>query len=78
MATLPRTAAVAAAAATSRHTYERTGDSFDAGLNTSTAWTEHLDRTTEYGGDSGDEIEEESRPARVLYDFQGKTEFGEL
>ena len=66
---------------------------FDSGINTSTAWTEHLvegDHTSsskrKYLSESGvpatlsdeEEIEEITYPARVLYKFEGKTEFREL
>ncbi|KAG2136655.1 hypothetical protein DEU56DRAFT_887439 [Suillus clintonianus] len=55
----------------------------DAGINSSSAWTEHLDRYSL----SDDEpeptgelqpIEETAEAARALYDFEGKVEFGEL
>ncbi|KAK7044602.1 SH3 and PX-domain-containing 3 [Favolaschia claudopus] len=81
MATLPRSppsskflsASVAAA-------QRRPLSDFDAGINASTAWTEHLEAT---GSLSDEEPEEEdsevaSRPARALYDFEGKSEFREL
>ncbi|TRM63593.1 hypothetical protein BD626DRAFT_494763 [Schizophyllum amplum] len=52
---------------------------FDAGLNTSTAWTEHLEHGYTSDPGSGEEGEEKpSRPARALYDFEGKAEFREL
>lgn len=53
---------------------------FDAGLNASTAWTEHLERTSTYQSVSDDEKEEplEGRPARALYDFEGRADFREL
>lgn len=48
---------------------------FDAGINTSTAWTEHLD-----GASLSDEEQlcETARQARALYAFEGKPEFREL
>lgn len=48
---------------------------FDAGINTSTAWTEHLD-----GASLSDEEQlcETGRQARALYAFEGKPEFREL
>ena len=53
---------------------------FDAGLNASTAWTEHLERTSTYQSLSDDEKEQplEGRPARALYDFEGRADFREL
>ena len=56
---------------------------FDIGINTSTAWTEHLEHGYVSDPASGDEAdqdaeEEQSRPARALYDFEGKAEFREL
>ena len=67
---------------------------FDAGLNSSTAWTEHLgkdiDALSLFGSDKAasnlskeclsiDEIENLSgRPARVLFDFDGDQARGEL
>jgi hypothetical protein len=49
-------------------------------LNTSTAWTEHLERTSTYQTASDDEKEAnvKGKPARALYDFEGKAEFREL
>ncbi|KAJ7634712.1 hypothetical protein FB45DRAFT_472573 [Roridomyces roridus] len=62
---------------------------FDAGINASTAWTEHLElesaSSSAGGGSLSDEepdydedAEDEFRPARALYAFEGKTEFREL
>jgi sorting nexin-9/18/33 len=53
---------------------------FDAGFNASNAWTEHLERTSTYQSASDDEKESkvEGRPARALYDFEGRAEFREL
>jgi sorting nexin-9/18/33 len=81
MTTLPRSAKNPSA---SSMTSQRPQSEFDAGINTSAAWTEHLE--TESGpNDTGslsdeepDEGAEESRPARALYDFEGKSEFREL
>ncbi|KAF7360444.1 Sorting nexin lst-4 [Mycena venus] len=53
---------------------------FDAGINTSTAWTEHLEATGSLS-DEEPEVEDSegtNRPARALYDFEGKSEFREL
>jgi sorting nexin-9/18/33 len=56
---------------------------FDVGINTSAAWTEHLER----GPSLSDEEPEEDvadlddpkcRPARALYQFEGKPEFREM
>jgi sorting nexin-9/18/33 len=53
---------------------------FDAGLNASSAWTEHLERTSTYQAVSDDEKEDkiQGRPARALYDFEGRADFREL
>jgi sorting nexin-9/18/33 len=59
---------------------------FDAGINTSNAWTEHLDsdssRSRSLSDDEGedDHFEEgiDGRGARVLFAFEGKAEFREL
>ncbi|KAL1677997.1 hypothetical protein EV122DRAFT_265207 [Schizophyllum commune] len=56
---------------------------FDTGINTSAAWTEHLEHGYASDPASGDEAdqdaeEEQSRSARALYDFEGKAEFREL
>ncbi|KAI3602522.1 sh3px3 protein [Moniliophthora roreri] len=69
MATLPR-------ASKSSAFLTRPRSDFDAGINTSTAWTEHLEIASVPSSD--DELEESGRPARALYDFEGKAEFREL
>jgi sorting nexin-9/18/33 len=59
---------------------------FDAGINTSTAWTEHLDsnssrsRSLSDDEDQDDHFEEgiDGRGARVLFAFAGNAEFREL
>lgn len=57
---------------------------FDAGLNTSNAWTEHLEHASgslsdeEPEDDQVDLSDEKGRPARALYQFEGKVEFREL
>ena len=53
---------------------------FDVGHNASSAWTEHLERESTYQSISDEEREEETtgRPARALYDFEGRAEFREL
>jgi sorting nexin-9/18/33 len=60
---------------------------FDAGINTSAAFTEHLEQASECGpgslsdeepGPDSDDQEDEGRPARALYQFEGKPEFREL
>ncbi|KAJ6495280.1 hypothetical protein C8R45DRAFT_866476 [Mycena sanguinolenta] len=81
MATLPRSppsskflsATVAAA-------QRRPLSDFDAGINASTAWTEHLESTGSLSDEEPDEEDAEgtNRPARALYDFEGKNEFREL
>lgn len=57
---------------------------FDAGINTSAAWTEHLDSDQPSHSLSDDEPDDivgddiDGRAARVLYKFEGKAEFREL
>lgn len=58
---------------------------FDAGINASTAWTEHLELESGSGSLSDEEPDNEDdsgfaeyRAARALYAFEGKTEFREL
>lgn len=63
--------------------------SFDAGINASSAWAEALENSSN-DGDGGElknerlesaEKEDDDpppRPARALFDFDGKTEFREL
>ncbi|TFY70943.1 hypothetical protein EVG20_g2061 [Dentipellis fragilis] len=59
------------------------GVDFDAGINTSTAWTEHLDDVPPHSlsdeevDDAPDE-DADGRSARVLYKFEGKPEFREI
>jgi sorting nexin-9/18/33 len=77
MATLPRSPKsskfVPSAAA-----QRRPHSDFDAGINASTAWTEHLETTGSLSDEEPDDEEGTHRPARALYDFEGKTEFREL
>ena len=80
MATLPRSS--------TRYPPEppRPVSEFDSGTNTSTAWTGHLegDHTPrKYPNvptavSDEEDLEEITYPARVLYKFEGKTEFREL
>lgn len=56
---------------------------FDAGINTSAAWTEHLERGAslsdeEPEDDAADLDDQQGRPARALYRFEGKPEFREM
>lgn len=55
---------------------------FDAGINTSAAWTEHLERGSlsdeEPDNDQAYLDAQVGRPARALYQFRGKPEFREL
>ena len=81
MTTLPR----ASKLAVPNPFFQRTQSEFDAGLNTSAAWTEHLESSSISGSLSDEEpdIDETSqrqahRPGRALYDFEGKAEFREL
>ncbi|KAJ8468877.1 hypothetical protein ONZ45_g17082 [Pleurotus djamor] len=82
MATLPRASKISSPGSSY---FARPQSEFDAGLNTSAAWTEHLERE---GSLSDDELDSDAtnqeigdyptRPARALYDFEGKPEFKEL
>jgi hypothetical protein len=81
------TIASAVVTTTSGSSSARPLSDFDAGINSSAAWTEHLERgTTDIGGSlSDEELETEpdydlnrGRPARALYAFEGKPEFREL
>lgn len=54
---------------------------FDAGINSSAAWTEHLERhslSDEELEEDDDTKEGQGRPARALYPFEGKPEFREI
>ena len=56
---------------------------FDAGINTSVAWTEHLERgpslsDEEPENEVTDLDDQKAQPARALYQFEGKPEFREL
>jgi len=78
MATLPRSSK---SPVTSSALFQRPQSEFDAGHNTSAAWTEHLETESEAESLSDEEPDngaDESRPARALYDFEGKAEFREL
>ncbi|KAF8068907.1 hypothetical protein FPV67DRAFT_1490194 [Lyophyllum atratum] len=81
MATLPRASKITPL--TSNAIFQRPISEFDAGINTSAAWTEHLESGSTAGGSLSDEepdhdAEESLRSARALYDFEGKAEFREL
>ncbi|KAF8889661.1 hypothetical protein BD779DRAFT_1611017 [Infundibulicybe gibba] len=82
MATLPRGSKHPAT--TSSSLFHRPQSEFDAGINTSTAWTEHLESGSVSGGGSlsdeepDNEETETHRSARALYRFEGKVEFREL
>jgi sorting nexin-9/18/33 len=81
MTTLPRSSKYPSA---SNVIFQRPQSEFDAGINTSTAWTEHLEtesvatNTGSLSDEEPDDDAEESRSARALYDFEGKAEFREL
>lgn len=70
-ATLPR----ASKSPVTSSRLSRPQSEFDSGINTSTAWTEHLELGSAPPSDDDDE---DYRPARALYDFEGKAEFREL
>jgi sorting nexin-9/18/33 len=81
MATLPRSSKYPSASSV---TSQRPQSEFDAGINTSAAWTEHLEtdvattNTASLSDEEPDNNIEQSPPARALYDFKGKAEFREL
>ncbi|KAJ7754502.1 hypothetical protein B0H16DRAFT_1542579 [Mycena metata] len=82
MATLPRSpkASRIIGPSTSSAQLRRHSD-FDAGINASTAWTESLESNSGSLSDEEPDTEEPEgthRPARALYDFEGKSEFREL
>jgi sorting nexin-9/18/33 len=56
---------------------------FDAGINASAAWTEHLERESSLSDEEpennvADLDDSKGQPARALYQFEGKPEFREL
>jgi sorting nexin-9/18/33 len=79
MATLPRSPKSSKFIPSSA-AQRRPHSEFDAGINASTAWTEHLESTGSLSDEEPDTVDEEGthRPARALYDFEGKGEFREL
>ncbi|KAH0826616.1 hypothetical protein J3R83DRAFT_4980 [Lanmaoa asiatica] len=57
----------------------RSDHDFDAGINSSTAWTEHLDRESLSDDEPTDHLYgQHGLSARALYQFEGKAEFREL
>ncbi|EGO03823.1 hypothetical protein SERLA73DRAFT_102119 [Serpula lacrymans var. lacrymans S7.3] len=86
MATLPRptkTIPVSSSASSPQDTNVslRIESQFDAGINSSTAWTEHLERGSLSDDDPDDDPDisnQKGCPARALYHFEGKVEFREL
>ena len=84
MATLPRTSKSPLTPPTVSHTFfsqlTRPQSEFDAGINASAAWTEHLERgpslSDEEPEDDGADLD--GQPARALYQFEGKAEFREM
>ncbi|KAG6377444.1 hypothetical protein JVT61DRAFT_15249 [Boletus reticuloceps] len=83
MATLPRTAKQSSTPTrTSAFDHRpRSDHSFDAGINSSAAWTEHLDRGSLSDDEPADYPElygQRGLSARALYQFEGKAEFREL
>ncbi|KAF7426135.1 hypothetical protein PC9H_008501 [Pleurotus ostreatus] len=63
--------------------FARRQSEFDAGLNTSAAWTKHLEREGSLSDEELDSTNQgigelPTRPAQALYDFLGKPEFNEL
>lgn len=65
--------------------HPRSDAAFDAGVHSSNAWTEHLERSSLSDDEPELEPSDEPQPseeiakaARTLYDFEGKAEFREL
>lgn len=85
MATLPRIYKRKSESPAVSHTFFsqliRPQSEFDAGINTSTAWTEHLEQGPSLSDEEPeDDVETDDprgRPARALYEFEGKPEFRE-
>ncbi|KAJ6588777.1 PX-domain-containing protein [Mycena capillaripes] len=77
MATLPRSPKSSKFLPSSA-AQRRPHSEFDAGINASTAWTEHLGSLSDEEPDDEEAAEGTTRPARALYDFEGKSEFREL
>ncbi|KAF5388740.1 hypothetical protein D9757_004790 [Collybiopsis confluens] len=71
MATLPRPTKSPSVSVIRPHS------EFDAGINTSNAWTQHQLSSNLFDQESLDNTDPR-RPARALYDFEGKPEFREL
>lgn len=71
MATLPRPTKSPPASIIRPHS------EFDAGINASSAWTQHQ-LTADLHDEQKLEDTENRRPARALYAFEGKQEYGEL
>lgn len=59
--------------ALSNETY-RPHSEFDAGINTSVAWTQHANASST----SLEPLSDSQTDARAIYDFEGKAEFREL
>jgi sorting nexin-9/18/33 len=87
MATLPQaiTPASGSSIISSDDTCPRSDTAFDAGINSSSVWTEHLEcySLSDDEPEPADEhqeqpIEETVKTARALYDFEGEAEFKEL
>lgn len=85
MATLPRTTKQSSTPASARiPAFDQRPHSdldFDAGINSSAAWTEHLDRGYLSDDEPTDHLElhgQRGLSARALYQFEGKVEFREL
>ncbi|KAF9072231.1 hypothetical protein BDP27DRAFT_1320612 [Rhodocollybia butyracea] len=74
MATLPRSTKSSSSGANRPYSAVE----FDAGINASTAWTLHQHSTESELSDEEQPLETNRRPARALYDFDGKAEFREL
>jgi sorting nexin-9/18/33 len=78
MATLPRSAKSSTPNSSAFHRPHSALD-FDAGINASTAWTEHLERSiSDEEPDEEPDDDTQYRTARALYAFEGKAEFREL
>ncbi|KZT25671.1 PX-domain-containing protein [Neolentinus lepideus HHB14362 ss-1] len=78
MSTLPRPTKSTLTPAGVSFFESRPVSDFDAGINSSTAWTQANPSTSLSDDEPEDDEEETGQPARALYNFEGKVEFREL
>ncbi|TFK49029.1 PX-domain-containing protein [Heliocybe sulcata] len=78
MSTLPRSTKSSLTPAGVSFFESRPVSDFDAGINSSTAWTQANPSTSLSDDEPEDDEEEAGQAARALYNFEGKAEFMEL